>query len=400
MLNNKSFGIGFILFLVLSSTVAQVATQITTPLLPLIAKDFLVSAGLVQRSISAYLLGMALSGIFLGYLSDYFGRRKIMLIALIFGCLGTGCCIFAKDVTFLIIGRFIQGIGLSGVWIISRAITRDISVGSELARIFSLLTMLDVVIICLSPLLGGVIESHFGWRAVFIVFLVYNLLVILATFCVKSKLKRADIPFPGLSSLFRPIVQLLKNKTFLFFNGIVSAVYAIQVTYSAIGTFIFQNDLGLSATQFGLVALLISVAYIFGAFINSRIVAYLSIKKIFIIAIAMMWGGLAILLSVCLFIKLSLSIMLVFVVLGSIAGSIIMINGLTMALSSVDTDIGSSSAVMSTSQFIAGFIFTAAISFFDAKSIIPFTFILAFLAVIITILSLTASFPEKAACHK
>lgn len=395
MLNNKSFGIGFILFLVLGSTVAQVATQITTPLLPIIAKDFAVGAGLVQRSISAYLLGMALSGIILGYLSDYFGRRRVMLAALLLGVLGTGCCIFAQNVIFLIIGRFIQGVGLSGVWIISRAITRDISVGSQLAKIFSLLTMLDVLIICLSPLLGGIIESHFGWRFVFVIFLSYNLVVMLAAFCIKSKLKQPNVPFPGLYGLFKPMLQLLKNKTFLFFNGIVSAVYAIQVTYSAVGTFIFQNDLGLSATEFGLVALLISIAYIFGAFINSRIVSYLSIKTIFILAIIMMWIGLAILLSVCFFIKLSLAVMLVFVVLGSVAGSIVMINGLTMALSSVDKDIGSSSAVMSTCQFIAGFIFTGLISFFDAKSIIPFTCILAFLAIIITILSLTADFPEK-----
>ena len=395
MLKNKSFGIGFILFLVLSSTVAQVATQITTPLLPIIAKDFAVSAGLVQRSISAYLLGMALSGIILGYLSDYFGRRRVMLFALTLGILGTICCVMAVNIYLLILGRFIQGIGLSGVWIISRAITRDISIGSELARLFSLLTMLDVSIICLSPLLGGVIQSHFGWRLVFVVFLGYNLLVVFAALFFKAESASLHQKFPGMGDLFRPMFQLIKNRKFLFFNGIVSSVYAIQVTYSAVGTFIFQNDLGLSATQFGLVALLISVAYIFGAFINSRMVAYLSLKKIFIISILMMWLGLAILLSVCFFIKLSLTIMLIFVVLGSIAGSMVMINGITMALSSVDTDIGSASAVMSTCQFIAGFIFSGIISLFDAKSVLPFTCILAVLAIIITVLYLTAKFPDK-----
>lgn len=395
MLKNKSFGLGFVLFLVLSSTVAQVATQITTPLLPIIAKDFAVSAGLVQRSISAYLLGMALSGIILGYLSDYFGRRRVMLFALVFGVFGTVCCITASNVYLLIMGRFIQGIGLSGVWIISRAITRDISVGSELAKLFSLLTMLDVSIICLSPLLGGVIQSHFGWRFVFGIFLAYNLLVVVAAFCYKAESVYLHQKFPGLGGLFRPMLQLTGNRPFLFFNGIVSAVYAIQVTYSAVGTFIFQNDLGLSSTQFGLVALLISIAYIFGAFINSRMVIFLSIRKIFVIAIVMMWVGLGLLLSVCFFIKLSLSIMLIFVVLGSIAGSIVMINGITMALSSVDSDVGSASAVMSTCQFIAGFIFTGIISLFDAKSVIPFTCILAILAIIITILTLTTKFPDR-----
>ena len=392
---SKIITFNFIVFIVLGSTVAQVATQITMPILPVMASAFHVSPGLVQLSITSYLLGMAISGIFLGYLSDFLGRRRIMLFALLVSAVGTLCCMAASNVYFVIFGRFIQGIGLSGVWIISRAITRDKSIGAQLARLFSVLAILDVLIICVSPLIGGLFQKYFGWRSVFGVFFIYTALVALMTCIFDGVNSSAPDERQKLSGLFHSLAQLMKNKLFQPFNISAGCIYASHMVYASVGSFLFEKKLGLSPTQFGSVAMFISIAYIFGAFLNSKLVMHLSMQKILFMALGLMWFSILFLMLYVSRTGLSLHGLLIFVILDAIAGSIILLNGITMALSSVEKKIGTCSAFMSTSQFIIGGVFSAVMSCFTIDSVMPLVAVSAVLAFIISIMSMVATYPKR-----
>ncbi|HCY38681.1 MAG TPA: hypothetical protein DHV02_02360, partial [Neisseriales bacterium] len=178
----------FIFFIVVTSSIGQIAAEVYIPSLPYISRDFQVSSSLTQLSIAVFLFGMSLPGILFGYISDFFGRRKILLIATSLSGCGTLLCLMAPNIYVLILGRFIQGLGFSGVGSLSRAILRDRMSGVELARYVSYLAMITVLAIDISPFIGGFLQEYFGWRPIFALLLVYNLLAIYLSYQFKDNL--------------------------------------------------------------------------------------------------------------------------------------------------------------------------------------------------------------------
>jgi len=137
MINKQQ--IKFFAFVVIISTIGQMSAEVYVPSLPYIAREFNVSDSLVQLSISYFLLGMGITAIFFGYISDFIGRRKILLISSIISSIGTFICCAAPNIYWLIIGRLCQGVGFSGVSGMGNAILRDKFHGVEYAKYLSYL---------------------------------------------------------------------------------------------------------------------------------------------------------------------------------------------------------------------------------------------------------------------
>ena len=92
----------FLIFVVIISTMGQMAAEIYIPSLPYITLDLKATHNLTQLSMSGFLFGMAIPGIFFGYVSDYIGRRKILLVGTSISLIGSTMCLFAPSIYWLI----------------------------------------------------------------------------------------------------------------------------------------------------------------------------------------------------------------------------------------------------------------------------------------------------------
>ena len=121
----------------------------------------------VQQTLSAYLAAFAAMTLWHGALSDRFGRRRITLLALALFAVASAGCAFATRIEQLWFWRAMQGVTAGAGIVISRAIVRDLFDGAQAQRLMSRIIMMFALAPAVAPVIGGWLQTLFGWRSVF-----------------------------------------------------------------------------------------------------------------------------------------------------------------------------------------------------------------------------------------
>src|SRR5436190_13744046 len=124
MLRPNSIGLTALLGLLAAR--GPIATDMYVPSLPDIARFLRASTSDVQLTLSAYLLGLAVGQAIYGPVSDRFGRKPVLLSALLLFCVASALCAVAADIYTLITARALQAVAGSGAIVVPRAIVRDL----------------------------------------------------------------------------------------------------------------------------------------------------------------------------------------------------------------------------------------------------------------------------------
>lgn len=159
--------------LVLLSWLAVLSLNLFVPSLGAIADAFEADYGLVSLSIAGYLVVVAGLQLILGPLSDRFGRRPVMLGSLGLYTLASLGCTLADNVWVFLGFRLMQGVIAAG-WMLSLAIIRDTSEEGEAASRIGYITMAMAIAPMVGPMLGGLLEQAFGWRASFVFYTLFG----------------------------------------------------------------------------------------------------------------------------------------------------------------------------------------------------------------------------------
>lgn len=273
----------FLLFiLLLFACLSQFASDIYLPAVPHMATILGAQIKWIQLSMAIYMLGLALSPLVYGPLSEGYGRKKPLVAGLIIMLIGSLLCVYASSVELLIVGRLISGLGAGACITMFRAVFRDTYKGAELAKYGSYLSMLVVFIYPTAPMIGAYLLHDFGWRSIFICIAGYALLCLIL---VTTALKETNVHFHKdrlkLSYITSTYKQFFKHQlfigtaaaTFLTFGGffswlIVSPVLLIHVAKLNPVTYGWMIFLG-SAVVFAL-----------GGQINGKLVKKLGVKKL------------------------------------------------------------------------------------------------------------------------
>src|SRR6478672_10321920 len=148
--------------------VSSLSLNILVPALPGLAAKLAADPASVQLAISLYLLGLAAAQLVFGPLADRFGRRPVVLAGLALATAASTAAIFAASITSLVIARIAQSLGASTGQTIGRAIIRDLYDREHAASMIGLVTSVVVLMPMAAPLIGGVLDTLFGWGAIFV----------------------------------------------------------------------------------------------------------------------------------------------------------------------------------------------------------------------------------------
>jgi len=121
----------------------------------------------MQQTISVYLVAYAAMSLLHGPLSDAYGRRVVMLTGVVAFTLASIGCALATSLEMLLVFRALQGFAVGSGLIVGRALTRDLYDGAQALKVQSLITLFFSVAPVLAPIVGGVVYTLAGWRAVF-----------------------------------------------------------------------------------------------------------------------------------------------------------------------------------------------------------------------------------------
>ena len=265
----------FALTLVLAAMTAlgPLSIDMYLPSLPDIASALNAPQARVQLTVSYYLIGFAVGQLFYGPLSDRYGRRPVLLAALAIYITGTGICIAARSIDPLLAARFLQGVGGAGSIVLARAIVRDLYSGVRAARELSLMGSISALAPIVAPMIGGVLQSAFGWRASFMLMeLAAVIVVVLSGQLLPETLRRkADEPF-ALTSLITGYGAVLRHGGFNAYLAIISLSFCGLFAWISGGAVVLEGIYGFSPVTFGFMFSLGAAGYMLGAVTASRLV--------------------------------------------------------------------------------------------------------------------------------
>ncbi|WP_455426354.1 multidrug efflux MFS transporter EmrD [Dryocola sp. LX212] len=177
----KLANIHLLMMLILLVAVGQMTQTIYIPSIPDIAHELGVRDGAIQRVMATYLLTYGISQLFYGPISDRIGRRPVILAGMGIFILATVWALFTTNLSALVYASALQGMGTGVAGVMARTMPRDLYEGSSLRQANSLLNMGILVSPLIAPVLGGMLDSVWGWRACYGFLL---LLCMIVAFCM------------------------------------------------------------------------------------------------------------------------------------------------------------------------------------------------------------------------
>jgi DHA1 family bicyclomycin/chloramphenicol resistance-like MFS transporter len=157
-----------LVLLVAMASVGPLSINIIVPAIPGLAASLHADLATVQLTISLFFAGLAGAQLALGSLSDRFGRRPVLLAGFAIAVVTSFAAAAATGVGWLIAARTLQALGAATGIVVGRAIVRDVFSRDKAASMLGWVTMSTVVIPMFGPLIGGVLDEWWGWRAIFL----------------------------------------------------------------------------------------------------------------------------------------------------------------------------------------------------------------------------------------
>ncbi len=276
----------FIALIALIMSLAALSTDAIMPALPMIGHDLATTdENRRQIVIGAFMLGMALAQVLFGPLSDSLGRKPILLFGLTlfgFGCLVS---IWAPTFEMMILGRLIQGLGAAAPRVLSVALIRDRFEGRQMAKTVSMIMTVSILVPVFAPLLGQGVLLITNWRGIFFLTLAMaGIMITWAGMRLPESLSDAHRHPLSFRRVGRAFVEVLTHRKVFAYLMATACLFSAFVGYLTSAQQVFQETYGLGQLfpfAFGGLAGTLGLA----AFVNSRIVMWLGMRKLVYIAL-------------------------------------------------------------------------------------------------------------------
>lgn len=275
----------------LAATTA-LSIDMSLPAQPAIAREMGVSADVGQLTLGLFMAGFAAGQLLWGYLSDSFGRKPVLLVALGVFAVGGILCAASTGMTLLLAARVVQGFGAAGGPVLARAMVRDTQALGDAARVLSTMVSGLAVAPLLAPIIGGFVHSHLGWHAIFVVLAVIGaVLFALAAASLDETLPVARRTSPTFGAVLRNIATFFSTPGTRIPTLLVCTGFAGQFAFIADSPFVLIDRFGVAPSEYGLWFGATAVALMGGAAVAGRLLRRRPASQVVLAGAAMLAIG-------------------------------------------------------------------------------------------------------------
>ena len=271
----------FVAFIAACMALNALSIDIMLPALPDLAGDFLLNdPNYAQAVVAVYLVGMGVSQLFYGPLSDRFGRRPVLIGGLVLFSLAGLLSALTESFGMLLAARFVQGLGAGAPRVIALSLARDTYAGRQLGRVMSLAMMIFMAVPILAPTIGQLILLVAPWRWIFGALVVGGTLVLLWTLLrlqesLPPQRRRALSP----SAVVDGYRITLGSRQPVSYMVALGLVFGAQMGFIISAQRIFAEVFD-AGRIFGLLFALVASAMALAAFTNSRLVLRFGMRRL------------------------------------------------------------------------------------------------------------------------
>jgi len=237
------------------------------PALTLLQDSLGASPAEAAMTMSLFLAGFGVSQLFMGPLSDRYGRRPVMLWGLSLYALGGVGCALAPTIEALLTFRLLEGVGAAGGTTLAMAVVRDAFDGQagriKMAQVSMVITIAPII----APTLGGLLLLFGGWRIIYAMLAVAGVVLVLA---VAFGLKETRPPLPGtslsLAGRYAAVFRQRRTMGYVLVNTLASGGLFGFISSSPL---VLMGTMGVSTAVFGLLFAVTSSGILLGSTVNS-----------------------------------------------------------------------------------------------------------------------------------
>lgn len=283
--------------LVMLSGLSILSLNMFVPSLSNMAHTFQADYALVNLSIAGYLTATAALHMIIGPLSDRFGRRPVMLWALVIFIIASIGCFYAQTIWVFLGFRLMQGAIVAGI-ALSTAIVRDMMPPQEAASKIGYVTMAMALAPMLGPVLGGALDEMFGWRSNFMFFIGVGAGVFALTLfdLGETHTERSD----NFLQQLKTYPELLTSRRFWGYASCMAFSVGAFYSFLAGAPLVAETLFSISTGELGIYIGSISGGFMFGNFLSGRYAKRTALTTLIIAGRLSACGGLILALTLYL----------------------------------------------------------------------------------------------------
>ncbi len=233
-----------------------------------------------QLLITMIFLGLGCGQLLFGPLSDSFGRKPIVYIGFFIFLIASFICIYSSSLTMMIVGRILQGVGLSAPRTISISIIRDTYKGDYMAKIMSFVTVVFILVPIIAPALGKFILNIYNWQAIFYAQLVFAAVIGIWFWKRQKETLKPEFKAKFSRHLFLDgLKELIKYKETLAFTFISGFITGAFLVYLSTSQHVFETQYGLG-DEFPYIFAGLAITVGLATFLNGTLVLRLGMRKL------------------------------------------------------------------------------------------------------------------------
>ena len=260
--------------------VAPLAMDIYLASMPSMTRALSATPEQVQLTLSLYMYGWGATQIFVGPLTDRFGRRPALIAGLVLFVVASLACAASRNIETLIAARVAQAIGMGTVAVVPRAIVRDLYTGEHAARMLSLMGIVLGVAPIVAPIIGSHLHVWFGWQSNFIFVAAYGAIALACVVVafpetIRARDARATAPAVVLANYG----SVLRSRSYVGYMLVAAFSSSGLFAFLAGSAFVFVSVIGTGEQGFGFLFGAVMLGNIIGAAIGSRLVTRLGIDR-------------------------------------------------------------------------------------------------------------------------
>lgn len=272
------------LLLIAMTAVGPASLNFVIPSLPSLASGLQTNTAAAQLTVSLYLLALASGQLVTGPLADRFGRRPVLLAGLTLAVVACIAGALAATISQLVLARMAQAIGTAAGIVVSRTIVRDLFERDRAASTLGLISTAMVVAPMIAPLIGGLLDTHLHWRAIFVVMAGMVLAVLIWASVALPETRGAQTAAgPG---FFTDLKALIRSGPFIGY--VLAGGFGTAGHYSFLGgaPHVVVNIMGGTSADYGLWFVMAALGYMAGNFTVSRLTTRYGINTMILCGIA------------------------------------------------------------------------------------------------------------------
>jgi DHA1 family bicyclomycin/chloramphenicol resistance-like MFS transporter len=253
------------------TAIGSMSMNILVPAVPRLADALKSDKETVQLTISLFMLGLAFAQLFTGPLSDKFGRRPVILVGFAIATLASLGAIAMSNAAGLIVARIFQAIGGATGVVMGRAIIRDLFGRDRSAQMIGLVASAMALAPMIAPLIGGFLDTTFGWESIFVFAATASFLVLVWTWWTLPETRRISSDDVEHKGLWLNVRLLLGNGRFIGYVLSAALGCGAFFVYVGAGPHIIITMMERSPTEYGVWFIPTAGGYVVGNIITSRL---------------------------------------------------------------------------------------------------------------------------------